>query len=583
MEVPHTLDEAVKKVASLARMAQTTARIFVQSGMAEALDAHVLWAGLQVAHGRVTRGIRGANAIIHMHALVDPLRPALVCGDLRLNYGELEERVNRLSHGLRGLGMGPGERIGTFLFNGIEGVELTAALQAVAGHNVQIGYRLKGPEVAYILENSGARALVFHAELAPVVEEALALVEGKGLAIARERCISVGRVEGFKSYDDLLVGGDPTAPVRVQGGGLGSVMVYTSGTTGRAKGASRDFKRMGLEPVLDFVSRFPVRRDDRHLVVCPLYHSMAPAFVTIITIVGGCCVIMRHFDPEEVLRTIEHERISSMLVVPTMLARILALPEETRRRYDLSSLRWIMSGGAPLPTELARRWEESYGPMLYNFYGATETGLVTVALPGEHTARPGTIGRLIGGNELHILDGEGRPVPEGEVGEMWVRNPMMMQGYHGNRAATDEATRDGFLSVGDLGRRDADGYYYLADRKHDMVISGGVNIYPWEIEQRLHEHPAVQEAAVVGVPDVEWGESLVAFVVLREGHEASAEQLGEWVKATLADFKKPRRYLFIDALPRNPTGKVLKRELKARLDASPSSSSPPSSPPQAQA
>jgi fatty-acyl-CoA synthase len=570
------LTHAIEKLSSVARMARSGARIFKNSGMAEVLDARALWAALGVARARL-RGVRGANAVVRMHSLYDPLRPALVCGELRLNYGELEERINRLSHGLRGLGMAPGERIAALLFNGIEYVELSAALQAVAGQNVQIGYRLKAPEVAYILENSGARAMIFHAELAPVVEEALALVADKGLPIARERCISVGDVAGFRSYDELLASGDPSAPARVSGGGLGAVMVYTSGTTGRAKGASRDFKRMGFEPVLDFVSKFPVRRDDRHLVVCPLYHSMAPAFVTIISIVGGCCVIVPHFDPEGVLRTIERERITSILVVPTMLARILALPAETRRRYNLSSLRWIMSGGAPLPTELARQWEELYGPMLYNFYGATETGLVTLAGPGEHTARPGTIGRLIGGNEVRILDGEGRPVPEGAVGELWVRNPMMMDGYYGNAAATHEATRDGFLSVGDLGYRDADGYYYLADRKHDMVISGGVNIYPWEIEQRLHEHPAVQEAAVVGVPDVEWGESLAAFIVLRAGSSATPEELGDWVRGALADFKRPRRYLFLDALPRNPTGKVLKRELKARLGtAAPE-------PPQAQA
>jgi fatty-acyl-CoA synthase len=407
--------------------------------------------------------------------------------------------------------------------------------------------------------------MIFHAELAPVVEEALALVEGKGLAIARERCISVGDVPGFRSYEELLASGDPSAPARVPGGGLGAIMVYTSGTTGRAKGASRDFRRMGFEPVLDFVSRFPVRRDERHLVVCPLYHSMAPAFVTIISIVGGCCVIVPHFEPESVLRTIERERITSILVVPTMLARILALPAETRHRYDLSSLRWIMSGGAPLPTELARQWEQVYGPMLYNFYGATETGLVTIAGPGEHTSRPGTIGRLIGGNEVRILDGEGRPVAEGQVGELWVRNPMMMDGYHGNAAATDEATRDGFISVGDLAYRDADGYYYLADRKHDMVISGGVNIYPWEIEQRLHAHPAVQEAAVLGAPDAEWGESLVAFVVLKAGSAATPDELNEWVRGALADYKRPRRYLFLEALPRNPTGKVMKRELKTLL------------------
>jgi fatty-acyl-CoA synthase len=564
MNLPRTIE----RLSSVARMARSGARIFKNAGLDQVLDGHALVAALQVARD-TRRGIKGAAAIVHLHALYDPLRPALVCDSLRLNYGEVEERINRLTYGLRSLGIGPGERIGAFLHNCAEYCELNAALQTVGGQNVQIGYRLKPPEVAYILENSGVRALLFHADLVSVVEEALALVKPKGLPIARERCVALGDAPGFRSYDELIAGGDPKEPARVPGGGYGGIMVYTSGTTGRAKGAARDFKRMGLEPVLDFISRFPLRRDERHLVVCPLYHSMAPAFVTMVTIVGGCNVILRHFDPEEVVRTIERERITSILVVPTMLSRLMALPSQFLRRHDTSSLRWIMSGAAPLPTELARKVEEAFGPVLYNFYGATETGLVTLALPGEHTARPGTVGRLIGGNQVRLLDGEGRDVPEGEVGELYVRNPMMMDGYHGNREATEEAKREGFLSVGDLAYRDRDGYFYLADRKTDMVISGGVNIYPWEIEQRLHEHPAVHEAAVVGVPDAEWGESLAAFVVLRPGQAATAEELGEWVRQALADFKRPKQFQFVDALPRNPTGKVLKRELKARMTAPP--------------
>jgi fatty-acyl-CoA synthase len=284
--------------------------------------------------------------------------------------------------------------------------------------------------------------------------------------------------------------------------------------------------------------------------------------------VGGCLVILPHFEPEEVLRAIEREKITSSFMVPTMLARLVALPRETIRKYDCSSLRWVMSGAAPLPTDVARRFEDSFGPVLYNFYGATETGLVTIALPGEHTARPGTIGRMVGGNQIRLIGPDGRDVPDGEVGELFVKNGMLMDGYHGNAEATRAATREGFISVGDLARRDADGYYYLADRKSDMVISGGVNIYPWEIEQRLHEHPAVHDAAVVGVPDPEWGESLVAFVVLENGRSATVEELQEHVRQTLADFKRPRRFFFVDSLPRNPTGKILKRELRQRAQAS---------------
>ena len=556
------LMQRIRRLQQAARMARSGARIFKNAGFSETMGVGSLVAIAKTARD-ARKGIKGGAAIIHLHALTDPLRPALVDGDVRLSYGELEERVNRLTHGLRALGVGPGERIAAFLYNGHEYLELTAALNAVGGHSVNVGYRLKAQEVAYILENSGARAMLFHGELASVVEEALTLVKNGN--IARERCIAAGGAPGFRSYEELLAAGEASAPARVEGGGYGGVMIYTSGTTGRAKGATRDLRRMGMEPVLDFISRFPLRRDERHLVVCPLYHSMAAAFVTMIFFVGGCSVIVRHFEPEQILRAIERERITSITVVPTMMSRIIALGPDILRKYDTSSLRWIMSGAAPLPTELARRIEDAFGPILYNFYGATETGLVTIALPGEHTARPGTIGRLINGNEVRFLDGDGRDVPAGQVGELYVRNGMMMDGYHANKKATDDATRDGFISVGDLAYQDADGYLYLADRKTDMVISGGVNIYPWEIEQRLHEHPAVQEAAVVGVPDVEWGESLAAFIVLREGQSATGDELAAWVKETLADYKRPRNVVFVDVLPRTPTGKVLKRELKQRL------------------
>jgi len=552
-----------QRLRNLRRTVDTVRRgvqVFRATGMSGALGPTTV---LKLARDRVEgRAPKGSLAVVHLHATGDPLRPAVVSGATRLNYGELEQRINRLTHGLVALGIGPGERIGALLHNGHEYLELVAALGAVGGVSVQIGYRLKAAEVAYLLEHSGARALLFHEDLAPVVEGALAELGGKGPP--RERCIAVGGAPGFRSYDELLASGDPTRTAEVAGGGYGGVMVYTSGTTGRSKGAKRDFRRMGLQTVIDFISKFPVRRDERHLVVCPLYHSMAPAFGAIVMFVGGCSVILRHFEAEEVLRTIEHERITSMLVVPTMLSRLMQVPAETLRRYDTSSLRWIMSGAAPLPTDVARRVEDAFGPILYNFYGATETGIVTLALPGEHTARPGTIGRLVAGNEARLLDGEGREVPVGEVGELYTKNSMMMDGYHDNEAATKAASRDGFLSVGDLAWRDADGYFYLADRKSDMVISGGVNIYPWEIEQRLHEHPAVHEAAVVGVPDAEWGETLVAFIVLRDGKQVAAEELVEHVRQKLADYKRPRRVHFVDALPRTPTGKVLKRELKAR-------------------
>jgi len=341
-------------------------------------------------------------------------------------------------------------------------------------------------------------------------------------------------------------------------------MLYTSGTTGRPKGAARGFDRLFAFSVFDMARQVGLTRDERHLAVCPLYHSAAPIFGTMILGVGGTLVISEHFDPAKTLALIERERITSSFMVPTMLGRLAALPEEVRRTCDLGSLRWLMSGSAPLLTDVARRVLDAFGPILYNFYGATETGFVTLAAPGDHLARPGTIGRRLAGTDIRLLDEQGQPVATGEVGEVWVRNHMQIEGYFHDRGSTDAATREGFFSVGDMGWEDADGFYYLADRKTDMVISGGVNIYPLEIEQAIAAHLAVLEAAVIGVPDPEWGESLKAFVVLRPGATLTGDEVQAHCRRALASFKCPKIVEFIDALPRNVTGKILKQELKGR-------------------
>jgi fatty-acyl-CoA synthase len=297
-------------------------------------------------------------------------------------------------------------------------------------------------------------------------------------------------------------------------------------------------------------------------VTCPLYHSAAPAFVAIMMSLGATVVLQNHFEPEAALAIIDKERVTSSLMVPTMLIRMSNLPKETLAKYDTSTLRWVMSAAAPLTTEAARRFMLQFGPVLWNFYGATETGLVTLAGPHDHVSRPGTIGRRLRGNEIRLLDDSGRDVPVGEVGELYARNPTLISGYHGNEDATRASQRDGFFSVGDVGRVDADGFYYLESRKTDMVISGGVNIYPREIEDHLSTHPAILEAAVVGVPDPEWGETLRAFVVLRSGEQLTETDVINYCREHLADYKRPRKVTFLPEMPRNPTGKILKRELR---------------------
>jgi fatty-acyl-CoA synthase len=508
---------------------------------------------------RAARGTTlGPHLAVMFHAHTQPEKEAIIEGDRRITWGEFDASINRLCHALAARGVRGGDRVAMMLPNGADYLIAQAALARIGGVAVQIGYRLKAGEVAYILGNAEPRAILAHAQFADTIASA------RDEARSQAPVLLVGGGDPrFETWEDATRGQPADAPPRGTARGEGGgVIVYTSGTTGKPKGAARQWKQTGLDSVADVIYSVGMRADDRHLVLCPLYHSAAPAFVAIMFSLGATCVLMNHFDPEGALALIEKERITSTLVVPTMLVRITALPEEVRRKYDTSSLRWVMSGAAPLATEVARRFQDQFGPILWNFYGATETGFVTLAGPADHTGRPGTVGRAVRGNEIRVLGEDGRALPRGEVGELYARNSMLIAGYHRNEDATRSSMRDGFFSVGDLARVDGDGFYYLESRKHDMVISGGVNIYPREIEDLLHTHPAILEVAVIGVPDPEWGETLRACVVKRPGHSITEQEVIDFCRGPLADYKRPRQVRFLDELPRNPTGKVLKRELR---------------------
>jgi len=506
----------------------------------------------------------GPHLAVMFHAATNPDKEAIVeygpRGVTRMTWSEFDAAINRLANALHARGVTAGSRVATMLPNCTEYLVAQQALARMSATAVQIGYRLKGAEIAHILENSQPSATIAHADYLPALREA------RKLAGRHDEVIAVGGpgldLRDADEWERALAAADPHEPPKVSGGDGGGVIVYTSGTTGKPKGANRSYKKTGFESVAEMILKMGIRADDRHLVVCPLYHSAAPAFVAIMMALGATIVLQDHFEPEPCLQIIERERITCTLMVPTMLIRIAALPPETIAKYSSRSLRWVMSGAAPLSTEAARRFMEAFGPILWNFYGSTETGLVTLAGPGDHVSRPGTIGKAMRGNQIRLLDDQGHPVAVGQVGELYARNSTLITGYHGNDKATTEAQREGFYSVGDIGRVDADGYYYLESRKHDMVISGGVNIYPREIEDHLSTHPKILEAAVVGVPDPEWGETLRAFIVLRNGERLSESDVVDYCRSGLADYKRPRKVTFLAELPRNPTGKILKRELR---------------------
>lgn len=504
----------------------------------------------------------GPHVAVMLHACASPDKLALVDGTRRLTYLEMDREINQLAHLFADLGVRPGDRVGLMLSNCAEYVVAQQAIARIGATAVQIGYRLKAVEVAYILENAEPRVLLVENEFVPTTDEARRLsrqVDDAAVIV----CRTLGAATGYTRYEDALVHYPVARPPKMSRGEGGAVIVYTSGTTGKPKGASRNLKKTGLEAAADMMRQVGMHQSDRHLVVCPLYHSAAPAFVAFMFSLGATVIIEPHFEAEKILSVIESEGITCAMVVPTMLVRLAALPREVRDRYDTSSLRWIMSGAAPLATDTVRRFQDCYGPIVWNFYGSTETGLVTLAGPHDHGAHPGTVGRSLRGNELRILDDHGESVPPGEVGELYVRNAMLITGYHRNPDATTGSMRDGFFSVGDLARIDHDGFVYLESRKHDMVISGGVNIYPREIEDYLHDHPELVEVAVIGVPDEEWGESLKAFAVRATGSSISEAEVIGYCRDGLANYKCPKSVVFLDELPRNPTGKVLKRELRA--------------------
>ncbi|MDX2088545.1 MAG: AMP-binding protein [Kofleriaceae bacterium] len=508
----------------------------------------------------------GPHLALMFHAARQPDQEAIVeygeRGVRRLTWAQLDATINRLSHALVARGIRGGGRVALMLPNGMEYLIAQQSLARLGATAVQIGYRSKAGEIAYILDNAEPKVTIVHADYLPAMRDARAQTGGKGgpmLVVGGDGAFTEGEAT---DWDRALAAASPDMPERERRGDGGGVIVYTSGTTGKPKGANRAWKKTGFESVADMIHQVGMRAGDKHLVVCPLYHAAAPAFVAIMMALGATIVLMNHFEPEGALDIIQRERITCTMMVPTMLIRISNLPEETLARYSTQSLRWVMSAAAPLTTEAARRFMERFGPILWNFYGATETGLVTLAGPQDHLARPGTIGKALRGNTIRLLDDEGRLVPPGAVGELYARNSTLIAGYHKNDEATQSSLREGFFSVGDMGRLDEDGYYYLESRKHDMVISGGVNIYPREIEDHLHAHPAILDAAVIGVPDPEWGETLRAFIVLRNGARLTEAEVIDYCRQGLADFKRPRKVTFLDELPRNPTGKILKRELR---------------------
>ena len=493
--------------------------------------------------------------LIAAQAARQPHRPALIEDERSLTWEQFFRMRNRLAHALADLGIGAGQHAIVYAHNALENLVVGAALRALGAIGVPMNHRLTAEEVAYILDNSDATAVFVGDAFLPMAER----VRG---AARVKHWITLGaeRRPWAEALDDLLARGDEAPPPAPPA--MGGSMVYTAGTTGKPKGALRrvtDPKAiLPRLAALDCLDPAQV-----HLVAGPLYHSAPGGFALYAQMVGGTVVVMRKFDPEETLRLVERHRCTTTFMAPTLLKRIVDLPAEVRARYDVSSMRSLVIAAAPCPMRVKEQALAMFGPVLYEVYGSSELGVNTVLRPEDVLRKPGSCGRAAPGVELAILDDDGRPAAPGTPGELFVRRyDGVFDEYYRNPAATAQTSRGEWMSVGDVAWMDAEGFVYICDRKRDMIISGGVNIYPAEIEDALHRHPAVEDAAVFGVPDPDWGERVHAAVQLRPGRGVTPGELLEFCRAHLADYKTPREVSFHEAFPRDTAGKLVKRLLR---------------------
>jgi long-chain acyl-CoA synthetase len=499
-----------------------------------------------------------------------PLFLGIISGQQRREHAEVADRTGRIAGGLQRLGVKPGDSVCILMRNDIAFIEAAYAAMRLGAYAVPINWHFKPEEINYVLKDSGTSVLIGHADMLHPLRDAIPagvtvlsvppppeiLANYK---IDPDHLARPDFATGFESWLAEQAPYDGPALPQPQN------MIYTSGTTGHPKGVRRQAptpeQAASVERMRGMI--YGLRPNIRALLPGPLYHSAPNSFGLRSGRLGGALVLMSRFDPEEFLRLIETERIDTIFMVPTMFIRLMKLPKEVRRKYDMSSLRHIIHAAAPCPADVKRAMIDWWGPVIYEFYGSTESGAVTFANSEDALKKPGTVGKISPGAELRFIGDDGNVLPRGEIGEIYSRiagNPDFT--YHNKPEKRAEIERDGFITSGDVGYIDEDGYVFICDRKRDMVISGGVNIYPAEIEAALHALPGVHDCAVFGIPDEEFGEALMAVVEPQPGVTLDVAAIRAQLKASLADYKVPKHVEIQAQLPREDSGKIFKRRLR---------------------
>jgi acyl-CoA synthetase (AMP-forming)/AMP-acid ligase II len=506
----------------------------------------------KLAHAAITlaRWGRGPAAGYITSAKLCPDAPAVIDELGTLTFAEVDRRTNALARALADAGVKEGDGVGIMCRNHRGFVEGTVAVAKLGADVLYLNTAFAGPQLTEVVEREGPSALIYDEEFAGLLDDA-----------GQDRLRFIGWRDSDAPSDPTLeqliaaAGEDSVSPAAR----VGKTVILTSGTTGSPKGANRASPD-SLEPAISFLSKIPLKRRQTTVVAAPLFHSWGFAHFTIGLLINSTLVLRHRFDPEACLADIERSKADSLVVVPVMMQRILELPAEVRRKYDTSSLKVVAASGSALPGDLATEWMDEFGDSLYNLYGSTEVAWATIASPEEMRAAPGTAGTPPRGTVVKLYDEQGRPVATGETGRIFVGNELLFEGYTGG-GTKDEI--DGLMATGDVGRFDEAGRLFVEGRDDEMIVSGGENVFPKEVEDLLARHEAIVEAAAFGVDDDQFGQRLLAYVVLHDGSAVTEDDLKGYVKSNLARYKVPREIRFIDELPRNATGKVLKRELKA--------------------